>query len=1213
MNRGWHGAWGEKGHRRAQGASEASGSQGWRSESGLSEPKQDAKASVPRSAAVALLAQTVLLSGLLLAAPALAAERPPLHIQAANVTGSRGPEGDIVLLNGDVVISRGQTVITADNGRYQKTQGMLYLDGRVHMVDTTTTLSCEHASFSEERDVLQVQGNVVITDRGATLRAPFGTYDRSTGRADLYGGVQAQDSTQVVSCDQLAYVRDSLRVQARGNVRGEAKKDKMVLRAQAVDYDRITHDALATGDPVLETRDENDRVGTIRAIRLKLNTETRLAEAVDSVRVQRDTLQATGRYAIFDDVAQRGWLYGSPRAWDNETTVTGDTLEVWTEKRTLRRFVVRSEATMDYRGARPNTVGESSRLTGQRIEVFFTHEEMDSLLAVGAARNQYQAAAKAGKTAESNLAQGDTITVHFRSRKIDRAIVRGKAQGEYHLAVDAGDTTAAKNEVVRYDAVQIEFLVPKDRIVLDTRARLFYRELELQAKRVEFDSQKQTLVASGKPELVDRGEKVSGHLMTYDLESRQGTIYQAETTYERGLYHGQRIRKVNENELDVKAGSYSTCSLEEPHYHFQARWMKVYLKDKLVAKPVVFYVKNVPLLALPFWIFPIKPGRHSGFLFPQFEFGLNNRAGQFIRNAGYYWAPNDYMDVTVAGDYYQAEPSWVVRGEGNYKLLYALDGYFYGTFARSERDRVDRYDLTAYHNQDLNPRTHLAARAQFVSSRDYRRSNLFGSPLSQRLDRFLNSNLSISHNADWANLYAVLDRRQDLDADESLRDPDGEGPLQGPPPGRQASLATLTQSAPNLSVAFPTRSLGSLGPLRGTLLGKSLSTLYLTLNSRFLSQRERRGVVEGYRQFIRAPGDTDSTTVVGHRDSDRWAADGDAAVRDSRRLLGWLNVSPGFFGHGALFDFDNLGNKVVPTGVWNASLSTSATFYGTSRLRFGPVVGIRHVIFPSVSVAYSPDFQHLLYTDSLGIRRERFTGFSGIGISGFRNARMSFSLDQRWQVKLQRKDQVERLDNLLSWGVAGSYNFLYREQNQKHPLSTLSSSVRLSPPRLFSADLGWLTDVYSPRPVRSLSYSLGMSLSGKGPAASAPDLPLERRLSPYEASPGDPWSLGLAFSYSGGYGSGPRWGSTQTANGVARFNLTPSWRMEYSASLDVTQRELLTQRFSLTRDLHCWQASFTRIFSVGGEAEYYFRLGVKEQKEIFIERGTRLGSIGGIQ
>ena len=58
---------------------------------------------------------------------------------------------------------------------------------------------------------------------------------------------------------------------------------------------------------------------------------------------------------------------------------------------------------------------------------------------------------------------------------------------------------------------------------------------------------------------------------------------------------------------------------------------------------------------------------------------------------------------------------------------------------------------------------------------------------------------------------------------------------------------------------------------------------------------------------------------------------------------------------------------------------------------------------------------------------------------------------------------------------------------------------------------------------------------------------------------------------------------------------------------------MLTQRFGISRDLHCWMATFSRIFTVGGEAEYYFRIGVKEQRELYAERGTRAGSFGGIQ
>jgi hypothetical protein len=634
--------------------------------------------------------------------------------------------------------------------------------------------------------------------------------------------------------------------------------------------------------------------------------------------------------------------------------------------------------------------------------------------------------------------------------------------------------------------------------------------------------------------------------------------------------------------------------------------MKIYLKDKLVAKPVVFYLKNVPVLALPFWVFPVKPGRHSGFLFPQFEFGLNNRAGQFIRNAGYYWAPNDYMDFTAAGDYYQAEPSWVVRGEGRYHLLYRLSGQFNGSFARNENPdaRREDWDFTADHSQELTPRTRLVARASFVSSKDYNSSNLFGRSLSQRLNRFLTSSLALSHNADWASINAVVDRRQDLDADQGLIEANVYGRQAI---GTAASLANLVESRPNLSIAFPTRAIGSLGLLRDTPLAKRLATLYFGLSSRFVSYSERRAYVAGHVPFA-ADSTRDSITVLGQRVTTRRALANNLALSDSRQFFGWLNFQPAFRANVVVFDFDELGNRVVPAAVWSGGITMSTTFYGTARPRVLGVEGLRHVVSPSVSWSYSPEFGGLTYRDEQGFLRNRFSSFGGIGISGFRQSNLNFGLNQRLQVKLKRGGKVTRLDNLLSWTLGGSYDFLYKERGREHPLSPIYSGVLVQPPAYMNANLSWVTDVYNPRPVRSLGYNLGLNLDSAGLRRTSPDLPVER-----STSSGENWSLGFAYSYSGGYSIGPDWASTKTANVVGRYQVSPAWTVEYSASFDLTKRSVQSQRFVLSRDLHCWQATFTRMFLAGGEAEYYFRIGVKDQKEIYIERGTRVGSLGGIQ
>ncbi|MEO5618106.1 MAG: hypothetical protein ABIS67_10060, partial [Candidatus Eisenbacteria bacterium] len=147
----------------------------------------------------------------------------------------------------------------------------------------------------------------------------------------------------------------------------------------------------------------------------------------------------------------------------------------------------------------------------------------------------------------------------------------------------------------------------------------------------------------------------------------------------------------------------------------------------------------------------------------------------------------------------------------------------------------------------------------------------------------------------------------------------------------------------------------------------------------------------------------------------------------------------------------------------------------------------------------------------------------------------------------------------------------------------------------------------------SLSFYSGYSLQkGRGQTSAAPALPTEQTAAGTVSGFSEDWSVQLAYSYAGGY-AGPRWQSAQTLNGVGHLQFSPGWALEYSSQVDLVNRRVGTQRYGLVRDLHCWTASFTRTFNQGGEAEYYFRLGVKDLKELYVERGTRTGSIGGIQ
>jgi hypothetical protein len=541
-----------------------------------------------------------------------------------------------------------------------------------------------------------------------------------------------------------------------------------------------------------------------------------------------------------------------------------------------------------------------------------------------------------------------------------------------------------------------------------------------------------------------------------------------------------------------------------------------------------------------------------------------------------------------------------------------LDGQVRGSFAHNDRLKTDDYDINAQHYQELSPNTHITGQGSFVSSRTYSSSALYGRTLEQRTNRFLTSSIALSHHADWASIDAVVARSEDLDADASIADPDGQGPLHGAKTGTQATSFDVQSSTPTISLAFPTRTLGSMAPLRGTRWEKAFNTLYFGLDTRFVETRQRQSFVARQDTF-RVNGVLDSSSVLDQSTTIRRAFGSSLALSDSRRPFGWLNLAPRFNADFAVFDYDEAGNRLAPAASWNAGVSTSTTMYGTFRTRLGPLVGLRHSLFPSASFSFAPEIRGHTFVDANGVTHPRFTSVGGIGVSSFRQAFLTLGLDQRLQAKLRHGDNIQRLDNLVSLSMRSSYNMLWEQQHQKHPFSPISTSLQIQPPGTLSFSLSSTVDPYEGRPMRNLSFYSGYTLQkGQARLASAPALPTEQTSQTSAAGFAEDWSVQFAYSYSGGYG-GPTWTSAQTLNAVGHYQFSPGWGLEYSTQVDLVSHRVGTQRFVLTRDLHCWTASFTRVFTQGGEAEYYFRLSVKELRELYVERGTRTGSLGGIQ
>jgi hypothetical protein len=185
----------------------------------------------------------------------------------------------------------------------------------------------------------------------------------------------------------------------------------------------------------------------------------------------------------------------------------------------------------------------------------------------------------------------------------------------------------------------------------------------------------------------------------------------------------------------VKGGSLTSCDDSIPDFRF------VYHEAKragnfLAARPAILYIKDVPVLWLPFIFSDTRPGRHSGILAPQFGIGdIVRNSPTYRRNVdhvGYYWAMSDYMDVAAWFDWRssagstQGDPGWMrVNGDWNYKWIDRFMAGRIGVGYTTQANGLTNTAITWTHGQEFSHDSRLNLSANYVTSTTLQRQNTF--------------------------------------------------------------------------------------------------------------------------------------------------------------------------------------------------------------------------------------------------------------------------------------------------------------------------------------------------------------------------------------------------------------------------------------------------------------------------------------------------------
>jgi lipopolysaccharide assembly outer membrane protein LptD (OstA) len=278
-------------------------------------------------------------------------------------------------------------------------------------------------------------------------------------------------------------------------------------------------------------------------------------------------------------------------------------------------------------------------------------------------------------------------------------------------------------------------------ITLYNEAKIIYGDITIEAGKIIINNNTGDVFAYGivkdslgytqRPVFSQGGNVVKPDSIIFNKNSQKALTFNSETTQGEFNVLAETTKKVNDSVFYMQNARFTTSkNPENPEYYFLARKIKFVPNKKIVTGLVNMYIADVPTpLGLPFAYFPMTTERKSGIIIP--SFGNNNSQGYFLQNGGYYFAVNDYMDLTLLGDYF-TNGSYGGRVESNYTVRYKYSGslrFLYENQLQSERGFSDfaqtsRYNLNWQHSQDAksNPSSRFSASVNLGSSQFYRQS-----------------------------------------------------------------------------------------------------------------------------------------------------------------------------------------------------------------------------------------------------------------------------------------------------------------------------------------------------------------------------------------------------------------------------------------------------------------------------------------------------------
>jgi len=537
--------------------------------------------------------------------------------------------------------------------------------------------------------------------------------------------------------------------------------------------------------------------------------------------------------------------------------------------------------------------------------------------------------------------------------------------------------------------------------------------------------------------------------MSFNFKTKKGLITDVYTQQEDGYLTSELSKRGANGEMFLEHGRYTTCDEPHPDFYIAMSRAKVRPGKDVVFGPAYLVVADVPLpLAIPYGFFPFTKSYASGFIMP--TYGDETERGFYLRDGGYYFAISDKMDLKLLGEIY-TKGSWALSGASNYRKRYRYSGSFYASYqntVQGEKNMPDYVKQTSFklqwsHRQDskANPFSTLSASVNFATS-SYEPNNLSSMYNPQALTQSTRTS-SVSYGVNFSSIGLSISTTMNLN--QNMRD------------------TTIALTLPDLNVSisrfYPFKRKKAVGDERWY---EKISLQYTGSFSNSINTKEDK--------LLHSNLTRDWRNGMQHN----------IPINATFTAFNYLNITPSFTLTDRTYfnrqhkSWNEATQKEVTDTVngfynvydWNLSLSASTKIYGMfipNRKLFGDKIqAIRHVVTPSISFSYHPDFGASRYgyyetyqkteadgTVSLVEYSPYSNGLYGAPSKG-KSGSISFDLSNNVEMKIRdSNDSLKKVSIIDELRASMSYNLA----TDIKPLSNLTTNIRLKLTKSYTLNL----------------------------------------------------------------------------------------------------------------------------------------------------------------